>query len=130
MLIWNLYRFLITSIDDAEVEVSKSEIRDYIKSHPEQFETEATRDIQYVHFQESASVEDESEVKAEHLEVCWRTKLNSTLLPKPNDTVAGFATTTDYETFVNENSDEKFLDRFVFKNQLASRTCRCSFQPF
>ena len=35
-----------------------------------------------------------------------------------NDTIAGFANTTDWETFVNENSDQRFLNSFVFRDQL------------
>ncbi|MFD1079689.1 SurA N-terminal domain-containing protein, partial [Longispora fulva] len=54
-----------TSVPDSEVEVSKSEIKDYIDEHPEQFKTEASRDIQYVKYSEAASIEDEGQVEAE-----------------------------------------------------------------
>ncbi|MCY2688641.1 peptidylprolyl isomerase [Salinimicrobium sp. TH3] len=106
-----------SSINDSEVEVSKSEIRDYIKSHPGQFKTEPTRDIQYVLYEETPSVEDENEVKTELLGLL-NDKVEFNAATNTNDTVEGFATTADYETMVNERSDEKFQDRFVFKNQL------------
>ncbi len=106
-----------TSVDDAEVEVSKSEIRDYIKAHPGKFKTEATRDIQYVLYEEAASPEDEAEVRTELLGLL-NDRVEFNAASNTNDTVAGFATTRDWETLVNERSDDKFQDRFVFKNQL------------
>ncbi len=106
-----------TSIPDAEVEVSKSEIKDYIDEHSEQFQTEATRDIQYVKYTESASIEDEAEVKAE-VNGLLENKTEYNAVTKANDTVAGFGSTSDYESFVNENSDEKYSDKFVFKSDL------------
>ena len=106
-----------STVDDSEVEVSKAEIRDYVKSHPGQFKTEATRDIQYVLYEETPSVEDENEVKTELLGLL-NDKVEFNAATNANDTVEGFATTADYETLINERSDEKFQDRFVFKNQL------------
>ena len=106
-----------SSIPDAEVEISKSEIQDYIGEHSEQFQTEATRDIQYVKYTESASIEDEAEVKAE-VNGLLENKTEYNSVTKANDTVAGFSSTSDYESFVNENSDEKYSDMFVFKNDL------------
>ncbi|MGB7843289.1 MAG: peptidylprolyl isomerase [Salinimicrobium sp.] len=106
-----------TSVPDSEIEISKSEIKGYIKAHPEKFETEATRDIQYVKYNESASVDDEAEVKAE-LGGLLNNKVEYNAVTKANDTVAGFSSTNDYETFVNENSDEKYSDRYLFRNDL------------
>lgn len=108
-----------TSVDDSEVEISKKEIREYIKANPGKFQSEATRDIQYVYFEESASPEDEQEVKTD-LESLLKNKVEFNAVTKANDTVAGFANTTEFETFVNENSDQKFSNNFVFKSQLPS----------
>ena len=52
-----------SSIPDSEVEVTKSEIKSYLEDHKSRFETEASRNIQYVIFNESASSEDKSEAK-------------------------------------------------------------------
>lgn len=106
-----------TSVDDSEVEVSKEEIREYIKTNPGKFQSEATRDIQYVYFEESASTEDETEVKTD-LEGLLNNRVEFNAVTQSNDTVAGFANTTDWESFVNENSDQKFSNDFVFKNEL------------
>lgn len=106
-----------STVPDAEVEVSKSEINEYIKAHPEKFKTEASRDIQYVKYSEIASVEDEAEVKAE-IGALLKDKAEYNAVTKGTDTIPGFANTTDIESFVNENSDVKFVDRFQFRNTL------------
>ncbi|MGC1631948.1 MAG: SurA N-terminal domain-containing protein, partial [Gelidibacter sp.] len=53
-----------TSISDSLIKVSKSEISDYISKHKKRFEVEASRDINFVQFTESASLDDENAVKA------------------------------------------------------------------
>ena len=103
-----------SSIPDSEVEVSKSEISEYINAHSEKFKTEASRDIQYVKFSEVASVEDEAEVKAE-VEALLTDKAEYNAVTKGTDTVRGFAKTREVEDFVNEKSDVKYVDRFLFK---------------
>ncbi|MDX1603424.1 MAG: peptidylprolyl isomerase, partial [Salinimicrobium sediminis] len=106
-----------SSVDDSEVEISKSDIRKYIEANPEKFSSEATRDIRYVFFEETASPEDEQEVRKD-LEGLLNSRVEFNAVTKSNDTVAGFSNTSEYETFVNENSDQKFLNSFVFKDQL------------
>ena len=106
-----------TSVPDSEVEVTKSEIQSYIKANPEKFRSEASRDIQYVQYTEVASVEDEAEVKAE-IGALLENKVEYNAVTKANDTMPGFAGTQNWENFVNENSDVKYSDRFLFKNDL------------
>lgn len=106
-----------SSVDDSEVEISKSEISKYIKANPDKFSSEATRDIRYVFFEETASPEDEQEVRTD-LEGLLNSRVEFNAVTNSNDTVAGFSNTTEYETFVNENSDQKFLNSFVFRDQL------------
>ena len=108
-----------TSIPDADVEVSKEEIAAYINEHKDEFETEASRSIRYVKFEEKASLEDENAIKASLAKL-----INERVLPnratKLNDTLPGFAAAQDIAEFVAENSDSPYQDRFVFKNQLPS----------
>lgn len=106
-----------TTVPDSEVEVSKSDIKKYIEENAERFKAEASRDIQYVHYTEVASVEDEAEVKAE-MGALLNDKVEYNNVTKSNDTIRGFGATKDLESFVNENSDNKYQDRFVFKNNL------------
>lgn len=89
-----------TSVPDNEVEVSKDDIRNYVKKHPKKFKTEKARDIQYIFFEEEASASDEAEAREE--------------LEKAME---GFRTTTDVAGFVNQNSDVEFQDRFIFRDQ-------------
>jgi len=115
----NFVQIPYTSIPDSEVEVSKSEIEAYIKKHPKQFETDASRDIQFVHFPESASLEDETEVKNE-LSALMESRVEYNPVSESNDSIAGFSGVENVEDFVNENSDVNYTDVFVFRDQLAS----------
>jgi len=51
------------SIADSIVDVSKSDISNYINANKKQYEVEAARDIRFVEFKEEASIEDENTIK-------------------------------------------------------------------
>ncbi len=106
-----------TSIPDSLVKVSKAEIAAYIEKHKKQYEVEASRDIKFVQFNETASLEDENAIKAS-LKDLLANKVEYNEVTKANDTVAGFLNTQDVKDFVNANSDIKFNDQFVFKSSL------------
>jgi len=108
-----------SSVSDDEVEVSKDEIRAYIEENPSQFETEASRNIRYVYFEEKASDEDVKESK-EALTSLQENRVEYNAVTSSNDTLPGFNTTDDYEDFVESNSDLPYDDRFKFKNELPS----------
>ena len=106
-----------TSIPDSIITVSKSDISAYIKSHKKQFEVEASRDIRYVEFKEEATLEDEEAIKAE-LEMY----LNGRLVDETGrkDTIVAFSQVENHADYINliASSNQKFEDRFVFKNNL------------
>ena len=108
-----------SSVSDDEVEVSKDEIRAYIEENPSQFETEASRNIRYVYFEEKASDEDVKESE-EALTSLQENRVEYNAVTSSNDTLPGFNTTDDYEDFVESNSDLPYDDRFKFKNELPS----------
>ena len=108
-----------TSIPDEEVSVSKEEITAYIKEHSNEFQTEAACNIRYVKFNEDPTLKDEEAVK-ESLTQLLEKRVEYTAATKTNDTVAGLATTTNPEDFVNEYSDERYTDAYLFKNELPS----------
>ena len=54
-----------TAIADSTVNVSNSEIESSVKEHKNEFKQDASRDIRYVYFEESASEDDINEVKTE-----------------------------------------------------------------
>ncbi|HNQ27581.1 MAG TPA: SurA N-terminal domain-containing protein [Aquaticitalea sp.] len=106
-----------TSISDSLVTVSKSDISAYINKHKKQYETEATRDIVFVQFEENASLQDEEDVKRNVLNLMGNT-VEYNNVSKLNDTLLGFRDTQDIEGFINTYSDVKFDDAYVKKEAL------------
>lgn len=106
-----------SSIPDSTVAVSKSDISSYIEKHKKQYHVEASRDINYVEFKETPTVEDENDIKTALTDLLKDKEVyNETT--KANETVAGFLNTDDNEDFINSNSDIKFDSRFKFKSSL------------
>ncbi len=108
-----------SSIIDSTITVSKSEISDYIKKHPKEFEVEATRNINYVLFIEEATLGDENAIKEELIELLTdRVEYNE--VTKSNDTITGFSKVVNNESFVNviAGSDIKYDNRFLFKKDI------------
>ncbi|WP_274475193.1 peptidylprolyl isomerase [Mangrovimonas aestuarii] len=105
------------TIADTTVEVSKAEITNYINAHAKQFEVEESRDIQFVEFKETPSVEDENAIKDE-LAAMLKDRVEFNETTKTNDTISAFGKVTDNAEFINTNSDIKFNDAFVFKSDL------------
>ena len=108
-----------SSIDDKNVTVNDSEIKDYIKKHEKQFKQEAYRNIQYIVVNQKASeadkeAEKESLLKVLQPEIVFNSTTNS------NDTIAGFATTKDIQEFVNRKSDTPYDTLYVTKNDIKS----------
>ena len=108
-----------TSIPDTEVKVSKDEINAYVKKHSKRFETEKGRDIQFVYFSEEASAEDEKESK-QAVEAALESKVQFNSATNSNDTLPSFKNAKDIKTFVNQNSDIQYQDRFFFKDEIKS----------
>ena len=106
-----------SSVPSEEVEVTKSEIEAYIKKHPARFQTEATRDIQYVHFPEEATEEDDAEIR-ESVAALLSDRVEFNPVTEQNDTVPGFADVEEVELFINDHSDQPHVDRYYFQDQL------------
>ena len=106
-----------TTISDSSVQVSKSEISDYISKHKKKYEVEASRNINFVEFKEMASLEDENAVR-DNVAAMLNTKVEYNEVSKLNDTVVGLRETKDVEGFINANSDVKYTDSFVAKSSL------------
>lgn len=104
-----------TSIEN--VEVSDSEIAAYVEAHPVEFKAEASRDIQYVLFEQKPSAEDEKAVK-EEIVALMKNRVEYNSVTGTNDTIQGFKNTQNMEEFINRNSDMKFQDVFLFKSNL------------
>ncbi|UOB18727.1 peptidylprolyl isomerase [Abyssalbus ytuae] len=106
-----------SSVADSLVTVTDSEIQKYISEHKDEFDEEASRSVRYVYFEEKPSQEDEEAIK-QSLEALLKNKVVYNEQTKQNDTIAGFATTVDAETFVNANSDVKYDSLYLAKKDL------------
>ena len=108
-----------SSIDDKNINVSDSEIKDYIKKHEKQFKQEAYRNIQYIVVNEKPSEADvnaerENLLKLLQPEVVFNNKTHA------NDTLAGFATTKEVKEFVDKHSDTPYDTLYVTKENIRS----------
>ncbi len=106
-----------TTIADSLVSVSKSDISNYIKSNKNQYMQDANVDLAYIKIDEVASLEDEQEI-SKGLKALIGDTVEYNNQINANDTIPGFASTTNVEEFVNANSSQKYNVNFQFKNQL------------
>ncbi|MEZ4859452.1 MAG: peptidylprolyl isomerase [Flavobacteriaceae bacterium] len=90
-----------TKIADEEVSVTDAEIEKYIRDNASQFEVEPMVDIQYISFSEDPSLEDIEAAK------------NDVNALKEN-----FSMAEDPIAFVNNQSDNPFVDRWYFKKDI------------
>ena len=97
----NFIQIPYSKIADEDVTITDAEIEAYIRSHAKDFEVDPQVDIQYVSFNEDPSQEDIDAAKDD------TSKLIDPL-----------AKTTDYEEFVNANSEVTYTDRWYIKNDL------------
>ena len=100
-----------SAIADSTITVSKKDIQDYINAHKEDYEEEATRNIEYILFEETPSLEDDNAV---------RTNLEKYLGISyyRGDTIPSFADVTDIAAYVNDKSDVNYQDKFKFRSDL------------
>ena len=110
--------FPYSSISDSLISVSKAELRGFIKENPKKYALEESRDLIYVKFDETPSLEDKNDISE---------KLSSLILdkeeynPDTNKTekVLGLKNTSEYESFLNRYSDIKLYDSYVFENSFS-----------
>lgn len=110
--------FPYSSISDSLISVSKAELRGFIKENPKKYTLEESRDLIYVKFDETPSLEDKNDISE---------KLSSLILdkeeynPDTNKTekVLGLKNTSEYESFLNRYSDIKLYDSYVFENSFS-----------
>ncbi|MFT4525520.1 MAG: peptidyl-prolyl cis-trans isomerase D [Bacteroidia bacterium] len=84
------------SVPDSTIEVSDSDLRSYYNEHKNEYEQDASRDVEFVSFRVSPSTDDVEKVQT------WIGNLYSEFVGAANDTV-----------FVNRNSDTRFNPRWV-----------------
>ena len=89
------------TVPDGAVKVSESEIKDLYNKRKARYKQEANFDLKYVQFEVKPSKADYAEVEK---------KINSL----QNE----FNTTTDIKSFVNSNSEEKYIDIALSKKEV------------
>ena len=103
-----------SSIPDEDITITKDEINAYIQSHKDEFQTEATRSIRFVKFEDKPTLEDENTFKAELADLIIRQKANNGL----EDLGLKGIPAEDVADFVAEYSEIPLQDVFVYKNKL------------
>lgn len=106
-----------SKIADEDIKVSDDEIKKYVSAHPNDYQVDAQADIQYVLFSEKASEEDIEATRAETAAML-NDQIQFNQDTKANDTIAGFKNTTNYEEYVNANSDVPYFEQWLFKEDL------------
>ena len=106
-----------TSIPDADVSVTDSEIEAYIRNNAADYEQTPQVDVQFVSFSEAPSDIDiaDAEVAITSL-LKDREVYNSNI--KATEILKGLENTEDYQNFINDNSDVPFQDRYFFKSDI------------
>ncbi|NQX86452.1 MAG: SurA N-terminal domain-containing protein [Flavobacteriaceae bacterium] len=106
-----------STIVDSTLEVSKSDIKNYINKNKSQYEVEASRDIAFVQFKEVPSAEDEKNIE-EELTKLLEDKEEFDDVTKQTVKKLGFKNATNMTEFLAENSSIQFDDNFVFTKSL------------
>ena len=104
-------------IPDSEINISKSEVTDFINKNQSEYSSEPGRDFIYVKFEEKPSLDDELETK-KRVEELLNDREEYDINSQKLITYKGFKNTTNNEDFINSNSAIKFFDSYVFKNSL------------
>lgn len=108
-----------SSIPDAEVEISKSEIKSYIEDHEKQFQAEASRALRYVLFADQASEKDAKALETEMNLLITGKQNQYNEQTKQSETTPGLQNTANTEAFVNANSDLAYSDRYTMVSSLS-----------
>ncbi|MBL7970455.1 MAG: SurA N-terminal domain-containing protein, partial [Prolixibacteraceae bacterium] len=91
-----------STVPDADVTVSDSELKAYYNKHKDEYKQEKTRKIEYITFEVLPSAADNAATEK------W-----------VNDSKQEFASVTDNEQYINANSETRFDPSFYKKEELA-----------
>lgn len=92
-----------SSIPDSTITIKESDITAYVNAHKSQYEVDASRDIRYVEFKEEPTAADNQLTKDRVVELFNNKR---------------FSETNDVAEFINEKSDIKFNDEYLFKDKM------------
>ena len=105
------------SVEDSLITYTKSDLKKYINQNENEFEVEASRDIQYVLFEEKPSLEDENSIKDRLSKLLVETKEYNEV-SKLEETLPSLTSTNNVREFVNEFSEISFDSIYLPKGSL------------
>ncbi|MFQ3341762.1 MAG: peptidyl-prolyl cis-trans isomerase D [Flavobacteriaceae bacterium] len=110
------------AIEDSLVTVSDAEIKNYINSHTADYQRKASRNIQYVSFEENPTEDDLFSIRL-RLDALKEERVAYNDVSKLTDTIEGFRTTKNIADFIDEYSevsfDSVYRSRGQFNNEYA-----------
>jgi peptidyl-prolyl cis-trans isomerase D len=106
-------------LPDSLFKISDADIKQYINKTKENFETEMSRSVRYVIFDEVASEADENQIRAD-LEKLKNQRIEYNDVSKLIDTIEGLATTENITDFIEQYSETVFDSIYKTKGILAS----------
>ena len=106
-------------VPDSLFRISDADIKQYINKTKENYETEMSRSVRYVIFDEVASEADENQIRAD-LEKLKNQRIEYNDVSKLTDTIEGLATTENITDFIEQYSETAFDSIYKTKGILAS----------
>ena len=106
-------------LPDSLFKISDADIKQYINKTKENYQTEMSRSVRYVIFDEVASEADENQIRAD-LEKLKNQRIEYNDVSKLTDTIEGLATTENITDFIEQYSETAFDSIYKTKGILAS----------
>lgn len=100
-----------------DVQVTDSEIENYIKKYPKSFQSKAVVDLSFVYFPSAPSADDEANVLKE-VESFLTTRISRDTINNIVDTIQGFASVTNDSIYVSRYSDRGFMDQYFTRKDI------------
>ena len=108
-----------SSIPDSLVMISNREIKKYINANKEEFEVKESRSIQYVVFDETASVEDNLEIEND-LKKLLEPQVIFNEVSESQETLPSFSQTDNIKEFIAEYSETPYDETYKTRAQLGT----------
>ena len=105
------------SVEDSLITYSKSDLKNYISQNESEFKVEASRNIQYVLFEEKPSIEDENSLRDRLSKLLVETK-EYNKVSKLEETLPSLKSTKNIREYVNEFSEISFDSIYLPKGSL------------
>ena len=106
-------------IPDTLFSISDADVKRYINNKKENYQTEMSRSVRYVIFDELASVADENQIRLD-LEKLKTRRISYNEVSKMTDTIEGLSSTENITDFIEQYSETPFASLYKTKGALAN----------